>query len=111
MFETSRKNTLTAASSTQNASVNTSWTAAMAGIHTSCALIRCGKNSTSSAKSGINPNTKLAIPANVDATGRTSFGKWICLMSRSWPTTDVIASYTLLVNHFQGRIAAKMKSG
>ena len=32
-------------------------------------------------------------------------------MSRSWLTTDVVASMTEALNHFHGRIAAKMKSG
>ena len=61
--------------------------------------------------SGIRPNAKPTTPAVVAATGRTSFGNWICLMSRSWLTTDVVASMTDALNHFHGRIAAKMKSG
>ena len=38
-------------------------------------------------------------------------GNWICLISWSWLTIDVVASVIDAVNHFQGRIAAKMKSG
>ena len=57
------------------------------------------------------PNANWLIPARVAATGRTSFGNWTCLISRSWPLTEVIASPTALENHFQGRIAAKMNSG
>ena len=32
-------------------------------------------------------------------------------MSRSCPLTEVIASLMVVVNHFHGRIAEKMKSG
>ena len=38
-------------------------------------------------------------------------GNWICLMSRSWRTIEAVASVTDAENHFQGRIAEKMKSG
>ena len=44
-------------------------------------------------------------------SGSTIFGNWICLISDSWPVTDVAASLRLLVNHFQGRMAARMNSG
>jgi hypothetical protein len=57
------------------------------------------------------PKAKLTIPAVVAAIGRTSFGNWICLMSSPWRTIEVVASVIEAVNHFQGRIAAKMKSG
>ena len=59
----------------------------------------------------MSPNAKLAIPAPIAAVGRTSLGNWTCLISRSCDETDVIASPIELVNHFQGRIAAKMNSG
>ncbi len=57
------------------------------------------------------PNAKFTMPANVAARGRTTFGNWSCLMSWFCMTTEVIASLTLAVNHFHGRIAAKMNSG
>ncbi len=62
-------------------------------------------------RAATSPNAKPTIPAVVAATGSTIFGNWICLISRSWLTTEVVASFTLEVNHFQGRIAAKMNSG
>src|SRR5262245_15437320 len=63
------------------------------------------------ANSGISPKAKLTMPEITDATGRTSVGNLTCLMIRSRVETDVIASPMLLLNHFHGRIAAKMKSG
>ena len=54
---------------------------------------------------------KLTTPATVAAVGRTIFGNWICLISVSLLTIDDVASLIDAVNHFQGRIAAKMKSG
>ena len=63
------------------------------------------------APSGINPNRNPTTPAVVAATGSTSLGNWICLISFSWLTTELAESPMLLVNHFQGRIAARMKSG
>ena len=63
------------------------------------------------AASGSNPNAKPTTPAVVAATGRTSLGNWICLISFSWLTTELAASPMLVVNHFQGRIADRMKSG
>ena len=65
------------------ARVNTNWTAAMNGMHSRNGLRRCGKNSMMST-SGMSPNTNPTTPAVVAATGRTSLGNWICLMSRSW---------------------------
>ena len=59
----------------------------------------------------MNPNAKFAMPAASAAVGRTSLGKWICLIRRSCDETEMIASAMELVNHFQGRIAAKMNSG
>ena len=59
----------------------------------------------------MSPNAKLTTPATVAAIGSTSFGNWICLISWSLPTIDDVASVIDAVNHFQGRIAAKMKSG
>ena len=38
------------------------------------------------------PNAKLTIPAVVAATGSTSFGNWICLISWSWRTIEAVAS-------------------
>ena len=60
---------------------------------------------------GIIPKAKLTIPETVAASGRTILGNWICLISFSCTTTEVIPSPMLLVNHFHGRIAAKMNSG
>ena len=57
------------------------------------------------------PNPKLTIPATVAAVGRTIFGNWICLISWSLLTIEDVESLIDAVNHFQGRIAAKMKSG
>ena len=51
------------------------------------------------------------MPATAAAVGRTIFGNWICLISWSLPTIDDVASPIDEVNHFQGRIAAKMNSG
>ena len=45
--------------------------------------------------SGISPNTKPTTPAVVAATGRTSLGNWICLISFSWLTTELAASAML----------------
>ena len=61
--------------------------------------------------SAMSPNPKPTTPAVVAATGSTIFGNWICLISRSCETTDVVASLMLAVNHFQGRIADRMNSG
>ena len=57
------------------------------------------------------PNAKLTTPATTAAVGRTILGNWICLISVSLLTIDEVASLIDEVNHFQGRIAAKMKSG
>ena len=57
------------------------------------------------------PQAKPTTPAVVVATGRTSFGKAICRMSLSCRTTAVVASLITAEYHFQGTIAAKMKSG
>ena len=54
---------------------------------------------------------KLTIPPTVAAVGRTILGKATCLMICSRATIDRIASLIPLLNHFQGRIAAKTKSG
>ncbi len=59
----------------------------------------------------MSPNAKPTTPAVVAATGSTILGNWICLMSRSALTTDPVASMIDALNHFHGRIAAKMKSG
>ena len=59
----------------------------------------------------MSPKAKPTTPAVVAATGRTSLGNWICLMSRSALTTEAVASVTEALNHFHGRIAAKMNSG
>ena len=61
--------------------------------------------------SGIRPKTKPTTPAVVAATGSTSFGNWICLMSRSWRDDRGRRVVDAAVNHFQGRIAERMKSG
>ena len=57
------------------------------------------------------PNAKLTTPATTAAVGSTIFGNWICLISWSLPTIDDVESVIVAVNHFQGRIAAKMNSG
>ena len=49
---------------------------------------------SSSPRSGISPKAKPTTPAVVAATGSTIFGNWICLMSRSWATTEPVASVT-----------------
>ena len=54
---------------------------------------------------------KLTTPATVAAVGSTIFGNWICLISWSLPMIDWVESVIVAVNHFHGRIAAKMKSG
>ena len=43
----------------------------------------------------MSPNPKPTMPAVVAATGSTIFGNWICLISRSWETTEVVASLML----------------
>ena len=63
------------------------------------------------ATSGIRPNAKPTTAAPVDAIGRTIFGNWIWRMSDPELVTDTVASLMLLVNHFQGRIAASTNSG
>ena len=57
------------------------------------------------------PKAKLTMPAVAAATGRTILGNWICLISWSWLTIDVVASVTDAENHFQGRIAENTNSG
>ena len=59
----------------------------------------------------ISPKAKLTVPAMTDAVGRTIFGNWIWRMSCCRPVTDRVASLSVVENHFQGRMAAKMKSG
>ncbi len=61
--------------------------------------------------SGTRPHAKPTTPAVVVDIGRTSFGKAICLISRSCRTTEEVASLITAENHFHGRIAAKMNSG
>ena len=106
----SRKNTLIDATASAMPSVNTYCTTAMTGMNTRLIEIRSRKNSMITARA-ISPNPKPTTPAVVAATGSTIFGNWICLISRSWETTDVVASLMLAVNHFQGRIADRMNSG
>jgi hypothetical protein len=55
--------------------------------------------------------TKLTVPANVEAAGRTIFGNWIWRMSPVRFVTEIVASLRVVLNHFQGRIAANRKSG
>ena len=90
--------------------MNTYWTTAMTGMNSSQGVIRSEKNSMSSPSATV-PNAKLTMPAVVAATGSTIFGNWICLISWSWLTIETVASVTDAENHFQGRIAEKMKSG
>ena len=111
MLPMSRTNTFRAARTVVTASVNTSWTTAISGRRTRLALIRSRNRRTRSRPSGIIPNAKLTMPAIVAENGRTILGNWICLISRSWLATEPMPSMVEVVNHFQGRIAAKMNSG
>ena len=60
---------------------------------------------------GISPKVNPTTPAVVDATGSTILGNAICLTRRVCDTTELAESVIATVNHFQGRIAAKRKSG
>ncbi len=82
----------------------------MTGMHSSQSVIRSGVNSISP-NSGMSPKANPTTPATVAATGSTILGNAICLISRSCDATDVVASPIEAVNHFHGRIAAKMNSG
>src|SRR5688572_28243536 len=110
MLPRSRTNTLTAATRNDTPSVNTYCTTAMTGTRTRNGEIRWSYSNMMPA-SGSNPKANPTTPAVVAATGRTSFGNWICLISFSWLTTELDASPTLVVNHFHGRIADSTKSG
>ena len=90
--------------------MNTNWTTAMTGMNRSHGVIRSEKKSMSNPSATV-PNAKLTMPAVVAATGSTIFGNWICLISWSWLTIETVASVIEAENHFQGRIAEKMKSG
>ena len=59
----------------------------------------------------MSPNAKFTMPAITAEVGRTSFGKLICLISRSIDVTELTPSPTTEVNHFQGRMAANTNSG
>ncbi len=57
----------------------------------------------------IRPIAKLKVSATVAAVGSTIFGNWTWRI-RPWrPTTEFMALFTVVVNHFQGRIAANRK--
>ncbi len=59
----------------------------------------------------MSPKPKLTVPASTAEVGRTSFGNWIWRM-RSWcPVIERVASLSVVLNHFQGRIATNRKSG
>ena len=92
-------------------SVKRSWTKATIGMVSSQIEIRSGKNRSIRAVRGMRPNEKLAMPDMAEATGSTSLGNWICLISRSEMTTELTPSLTAVLNHFQGRMAEKMKIG
>ena len=83
----------------------------MNGMRRSVQLIRSRYRRRRSAASGIIPKAKSTTPASVAASGRAILGNWTCLISCAWTTTDEIDSVRPSVNHFQGRIAEKMKSG
>ena len=91
MLPRSRKNTLIAETRNDIPSVNTYCTNAITGIRIRNGEIRSWY-SNMMAPSGSNPNAKPTTPAVVAATGRTSLGNWICLISFSWLTTELAAS-------------------
>ena len=61
--------------------------------------------------SATRPNRKLHVPAMTADDGSTSLGNWIWRMRPCRPVTDRVASLSVVVNHFHGRMAAKMNSG
>ena len=61
--------------------------------------------------SATSPKTKLTVPATTAAVGRTILGNWTWRMRPCLPVIDRVASFRVALNHFQGRIAAKMNSG
>ena len=91
--------------------MKTYWTAAMIGIQMSMIGSTRSRKSSISRPSGIRPQANPTTPAVVVATGRTSFGNAIWRISLSLLTTAFVASLMTAEYHFQGRIAAKMKSG
>ncbi len=51
------------------------------------------------------------VPAMTADVGRTIFGNWICRIRLWRPVIDRVASLSVVLNHFQGRIATNRNSG
>ena len=105
----SRKNTLAAETRIAEASENTYWTAAISGIQIDKTIAIAPELVVIGGD--FFHNVKPTTPAVTVATGSTSLGNAICLISFSCRITDVVASVMTAWYHFHGRIAAKMNSG